>query len=280
MAGIPVLTACGDSIASAWENAMLLLYQQGCDIKTQYDKPDDRPSKDATMVVTVADPAAEPMIHRDFPAGFEELQEYVMEVCDGIKDHCVRDPNDPTDTRWEYTYHQRLFRYEVPSLGPIDQIEHICRQLAETPFTRRAQAVTWKVWEDAACYDPACLQSIWCRITHETDRPLLNMNVRFRSNDAYKAAFMNMFALAQLQSRIAARIGELSGSPVALGRYCHVADSFHIYGSNLAEFESRFLGAIQKRTFEQRTMRYEDVREMMEAARPAILEKARRMGRT
>ena len=68
MAGIPVLTACGDSIASAWENAMLLLYQQGCDIKTQYDKPDDRPSKDATMVVTVADPAAEPMIHRDFPA--------------------------------------------------------------------------------------------------------------------------------------------------------------------------------------------------------------------
>ena len=118
MAGIPVLTAEGDSIARAWENAMLLLYQQGCDIKTQYDKPDDRPSKDATMIVTVADPAAEPMIHRDFPAGFEELQEYVMEVCDGIKDHCVRDPNDPTDTRWEYTYHQRLFRYEVPSLGP------------------------------------------------------------------------------------------------------------------------------------------------------------------
>jgi thymidylate synthase len=202
-----------------------------------------------------------------------------MEVCEGIKDHCVRDPHDPADTRWEYTYHQRLFRYEVPSLGPIDQIEHLCRQLAETPFTRRAQAVTWKVWEDAACYDPACLQSIWCRITPGTDRPLLNMNVRFRSNDAYKAAFMNIFALTQLQSRIAARIGELSGSPVGLGRYCHIADSFHIYGSNLAEFESRFLGAIQKRTFPQRTMRYEDVREMMEAARPAILEKARRMGR-
>jgi thymidylate synthase len=90
---------------------------------------------------------------------------------------------------------------------------------------------------------------------------------------------MNMFALAQLQSCIAARIGELSGSPVALGRYCHVADSFHICGSNLAEFESRFLGAIRKRTFQQRTMRYEDVREMMESARPAILEKARRMGR-
>jgi thymidylate synthase len=108
----------------------------------------------------------------------------------------------------------------------------------------------------------------------------LNMNVRFRSNDAYKAAFMNMFALTHLQARIAARIAEISGKPVGLGRYCHIADSFHIYGSNLAEFEARFLGAIEKRTFERRTMRYEDVRDIMEAARPAILEKAKRMART
>ncbi len=58
-----------------------------------------------------------------------------------------------------------------------------------------------------------------------------------------------------------------------------MADSFHIYGSNLAEFEARFLGAIEKRTFQQRTMRYEDVRDMMQSARPAILEKARKMAR-
>ena len=95
MSGIPVLMAEGDCIARAWENALLRLYESGCDIKTQYDKPDDPPSKDATMIVTVHDPLAEPMIHRDFPGGFEELQEYVMEVCEGIKDHCVRDPNDP-----------------------------------------------------------------------------------------------------------------------------------------------------------------------------------------
>ena len=279
MSGIPVLMAEGGCIAEAWENALVLLHRQGCNVTTQYDKPDDPPSKDATMIVCIRDPASEPMIHRDFPGGFEELQEYVMEVCEGIKDHCVRDPNDPTDTRWEYTYHQRLFQYQTPTLQPIDQIEHICRQLADTPHTRRAQAITWKVWEDNACYDPACLQSIWCRITFENERPLLNMNVRFRSNDAYKAAFMNMFALGRLQATMAARIGELSGTPVGLGRYCHMADSFHIYGSNLAEFEGRFLRAIEKRTFEQRTMRYEEVRDIMEAARPAILEKARRMGR-
>jgi thymidylate synthase len=207
------------------------------------------------------------------------LQEYVMEVCDGIKDHLVRNPDDPHDTRWEYTYHQRLFGYQAPTLAPVDQIESICRQLAKAPHTRRAQAVTWKVWEDNSCYDPACLQSVWCRIITEGDRPLLNMNVRFRSNDAYKAAMMNIFALVQLQQRIAARVAELAGTPVSLGRYCHMADSYHIYGSNLKEFEGRFLGALDRRTFEQRTIRYADVREIMEEARPRILEKARAMGR-
>ncbi len=96
---------------------MVALHRSGCTLPTQYDRPGDPPSRDATMLITVHDPLAEPMIHRDFPGGFEELEEYVMEVCDGIKDHLVRDPNDPNDMRWEYTYHQRLFRYEVPSLG-------------------------------------------------------------------------------------------------------------------------------------------------------------------
>ena len=64
-----------------------------------------------------------------------------------------------------------------------------------------------------------------------------------------------------------------------MGRYCHTADSYHVYGSYFREFERRFLGALEKRTFEQRTMRYADVREMMEEARPALLEKARKMGR-
>ena len=67
------------------------------------------------MIITITDPLSEPMIHQDFPGGPAELQEYVMEVCEGIKDHLVRDPDDPNDTRWEYTYHQRLFGYEVPA---------------------------------------------------------------------------------------------------------------------------------------------------------------------
>ncbi len=279
MTGIPVLSVEADCIARGWEESLIELYRNGCDMRTQYDKADDPPSKDSTMVLTIRNPLSEPMIHKDFPGGPLELQEYVMEVCEGIKDHLIRNPEDPDDTRWEYTYHHRLFAYDVPGFEPFDQIEIMCRKLAEVPFTRRAQAITWKVWEDNDCYDPACLQNIWCRITGENGEFFLNMNARFRSNDAYKAAFMNIFALVQLQKAMADRISELSGKGIKVGRYCHFADSYHIYGAYFKEFEGRFLGALEKRTFAQRTMRYEAVREMMEEARSSILQKAQQMGR-
>jgi thymidylate synthase len=277
--GIPVLHADGDCISRAWENSLIELHRHGCRIKTQYDKPEDPPSIDATMLITIHDPLQEPVIHKDFPGGPEDLQEYVMEVCEGIKDHLVRRADDPEDTRWEYTYHQRLFRYDPPGRDTVDQVATMARKLAETPYTRRAQSITWKVWEDNDCYDPPCLQSIWCRITGEEETPVLSMNVRFRSNDAYKAAFMNIFALVQLQRQIAQIVSRATGKEVRVGRYCHLADSYHIYGSYFREFEGRFLGALEKRTFEERTMRLEDVREYMDAARPGILDKARAMTR-
>ena len=281
-ANIPVLMAAGESLAEAWEQSLIKVYKEGCNIKTEYDKPEDPPSKDCSMIIVVRNPLAEPMIHKDFPGGLEDLQEYVMEVIDGIKDHCVRkSADDPEDTRWEYTYHQRLFGYAVPGLSEIyDQIELLAKKLAQTPYSRRAQAITWKVWEDNFCYDPACLQSIWCRLlSDDAGNFYLNTNVRFRSNDAYKAAFMNMFALIQLQKKIADRISEISGKNVRLGRYVHQADSYHIYGSYFNEFEGRFIKALEKRSFEERTFRYEDMKPIMDEAIPTILEKASKMGR-
>ncbi len=278
MKGIPVLHVSGASIAEAWENSLVELNAKGCRLKTMYDRPDDPASIDSTMMITIEDPLAEPMIHKDFPGGLEDLQEYVMEVVEGIKNHLVRDPSDPDDTRWEYTYNERLFKYSVPGLkDPMDQIESIARKLAETPYSRRAQAITWKVWEDNDCYDPACLQSVWCRITEEEGQSLLNMNIRFRSNDAYKAAFMNMFALARLQLKIAERISELTDKEIKLGRYVHIADSYHIYGSYFNEFNERFLKGLKSRSFEERTFRFEDVKDIMEESRPSILEKVRNM---
>jgi thymidylate synthase len=277
---IPVLIVEGEGLAEAWEKSLLAVYEQGCDIKTEYDKPDDPPSKDSSMTIVVRNPLAEPMIHRDFPGGMEDLQEYVLEVTQGIKDHWTRQSADSTqDTRWEYTYHQRLFAYTVPGMETVyDQIKLLATRLAQTPYTRRAQAITWKVWEDNFCYDPACLQSIWCRMLQDAAGDwYLNTNIRFRSNDAYKAAFMNMFAFIQLQQYIAKNISSLSGKNVKLGRYVHQADSYHIYGSYLREFKDRFMQALKTRTFAQRTIHYEMVKDMMSEAIPAIMEKVSRV---
>jgi thymidylate synthase len=216
------------------------------------------------------------MIHKDFPGGLEDLQEYVMEVTQGIKDHWTRKSADNTqDTRWEYTYHQRVFAYSVPGIETVyDQIQLLASRLAETPHSRRAQAITWKVWEDNFCYDPACLQSIWCRMLQDISGDwYLNMNIRFRSNDAYKAAFMNMFAFIRLQQLIAEKIAGLTGKNIKLGRYIHQADSYHIYGSYLREFNDRFMQALRQRTFVQRTLQYESVKDMMTEAIPLIMDK-------
>jgi thymidylate synthase len=275
MSGIPVLIAKGKSLAEAWEKSVFLLYKEGCDFKTEYDKPNDPASKDATMTVVVEEPMSEPFVHRAFPGGPADLEEYRQEVLDGIKDHWVRDPNNLKDTRWEYTYHERLFSYRVPTNPPIvrNQIDAICKKLAEAPHTRRCNAITWKVWDDFGISDPPCLQSIWCRIQTENDIWHLNMNVRFRSRDAYDAAFMNMYALIHLQDRIAERVSRIAKRPVKLGRYCDVSDSYHIYGSRLKDFEGRVINLCSKRSFEDRTWTREDIKEMVEEAREMILEK-------
>jgi thymidylate synthase len=279
---IPVLLARGRSLAEAWEKSLQLLYAQGIRIKTEYDKASDPPSIDATMIVEIQEPMSEPRIHRCFPAGLEFLEEYRQEVLDGIKDHWIRDKDNPNDTRWEYTYHERLCAYSfITRKGEenrMDQIQYIISRLAERPHSRRAQAVTWKVWEDLNIDDPACLQSIWCRLVPMVENSpdvVLNMNVRFRSNDAYEAAFLNMFALTALQERMAQQIAERSGRAVSVGRYVHMADSYHIYGSRIVDFRSRFLEQISKRSFEERTWTMEMAQPFFEEAKPLIAQKVR-----
>jgi thymidylate synthase len=86
----------------------------------------------------------------------------------------------------------------------------------------------------------------------ETGTAVLNMNSHWRSRDAYKAAYMNVFALTELQKTIAARIAAKTERPVRVGRYADLVDSFHIYGSYFRDFEG-FLRMVEKRTFEERT---------------------------
>ncbi|MFC1675861.1 thymidylate synthase [Planctomycetota bacterium] len=224
----------------AWEKTVLSVWDKGLEIKTQYDKPTDPPSKDATVMVTVAEPFAEPRIHKNFPGGPAELEVYRQEVVDGIHDHWI----DPASGKWTYTYHERLFLYspvedirDADSPKPfksIDQIQCIIDALCKTTFTRRAQAITWMPTADPQTDDPPCLQRIWCRLIADDAGELsLNMNTHWRSRDLYKAWFMNVYALTELQKIIADEISKKIDKPVTVGRYVDISDSLHIYGSYL-----------------------------------------------
>jgi len=120
--------------------------------------------------------------------------------------------------------------------GAFNQIQYIVDYLARAGHSRRAQAITWMPTADPQTDDPPCLQRIWCRlVTDEAGELTLNMNTHWRSRDLYKAWFMNVYALTDLQRTIAAQIAEKRGVPVRVGRYVDISDSLHIYGSYLRD---------------------------------------------
>lgn len=259
---LPVIQVIADNMAQGWEEAVLATWQMGAEIKTQYDKPEDPPSRDCSMVITIADPLAEPRIHRAMPGGIGDLESYRQEVVDGIRDHWI----DPVSGKWQYSYHERICAYKAPGIEQsVNQLEYIIDALVEQPYTRQAQAVLWQPWRDAGYKYPCCLQRIWFRILGDE----LVANFHMRSNDAFKAAFMNIYAFTDLQRYVAEKISERTGRTIRVGQYTHYADSFHIYGSYFDDFKG-FLGTVQNRTWEKRTYRTEDVQELIDEAKVEI----------
>ncbi len=265
---LPVVAVTADNLPAAWEQAVIETWRRGTVIATQYDRPEDPPSRDALAVITVLDPFAEPRIHKAIPCGISDLEAYRQEVVDGIHDHWI----DPAAGKWEYTYHERIARYSVPGLPqPVDQLAYVVDALAEAPISRRAQATTWKPWEDAGCIDPACLQRLWFRVYG--DRLVLHADMR--SNDAFKASFMNMYAFTDLQRHVAEQLSGRLGRTITPGQYIHTASSFHIYGSYYDEF-AKFLESVERRSFEERTYRTDVLQPVIDEARAEIAESLRR----
>lgn len=242
---VPVLKVEGETIPEVWEQAVVLCWEKGVSVRTEYDKKDDPPSRDCSMVMVIRSPLGEPRIHRAFPGGLEDLEIYRLEVVEGLHDHWI----NPEEGKWSYTYHERLFSYNHAG-ERINQMDYVVEKLAEASCTRRAQAITWNVKTDRLVSDPPCLQRLWFRLV-DTGHLTLNVNAHWRSRDAYKAAFMNLFALTDLARVVAEKLARRIGRPVALGRYAEFVDSFHIYGSYFSEFEG-FLKTVKTRKFEAR----------------------------
>jgi thymidylate synthase len=263
---IPVLNIVGDTIPRAYERAITAVWEKGASIRTEYDRPEDPPSRDATVMITVEDPFAQPRFHRSFADGLGGLSEYVMEVVHGAHDYWIKPREEilkgteSTDTRWTYTYHRRLAEYEMEG-RVIDQIDYMIKKLSQTGYSRRAQGITWNTVLDPPTDHPPCLQRVWGRLLEDEEgRLVFNMNTHWRSRDLYKAWFENVIALTTLMRTIADRISEETSREVRVGRYVDISDSLHIYGSYFREIEGdeekgvkSFFERLESRSFEDRT---------------------------
>jgi thymidylate synthase len=309
MKNIAVLNVKGKTLAEAYEKALVELYENGTRFKTQYDKEGDPESIDATMNITIEQPMTDPMIHKAFPGGIADLKEYVMEI-QGVKDHWVKNMDDPNDTRWEYTYHGRFVSYGQwkgnkrpfedvveaifnektggfdvdtnPSYAikgfqkGVNQIEAVIDKLCKQPFTRQAQIITWMPNLDLDIFDPPCLQSCWYRMAEEDGEYYLNCNIRFRSNDAWGAYFMNSFGFTMFNREIIANeIEKRMNKKVHLARMNWHADSWHIYGKDISQAKARFFDRLKTTSFEDRVYNFSDdvIQEMYNEAEQVVLDK-------
>jgi len=263
---IPVLGVSEDTIPQAYEKAIKEVWEKGVSVQTEYDRPEDPPSKDATVIITIREPFRQPRFHRSFADGLGGLAEYVMEVVHGAHDYWVKPMEEilkgkeSKDTRWTYTYHGRLFEYRIED-EVINQIGLMIDRLSKAGHTRRAQAITWNPKLDPPTDDPPCLQRVWGRLCDNKEGGyVFNMNTHWRSRDLFKAWFENVIAITTLMRKIAEQISERTNKQVRLGRYVDISDSLHIYGSYFREIEGdpekgikSFFEKLESRSFEERT---------------------------
>ncbi|MBU1136655.1 MAG: thymidylate synthase [Nanoarchaeota archaeon] len=287
------------TLPEVWEESVIRTWKEGDEFKTEYDQPGNPPSRDTTAILNVLHPFQEPRIHRAFPGGLDDLEKYRQEVIYGVHNHWI--PNKAYETvteigkkkrhniplteeekaleknpdfqKWSYTYHQRIFGYETPDGTITNQLEEAIEKLVEAPHTRRAVCSLLKPWGDIFHHDPPCLNLLQFRVWNENE---LRLNIAIRSNDAFKAAFMNMWAFTGLQKYVAERLSERLEREIIPGEYTHHAFSYHIYGSYFDEFKG-FLSTLEKRTFEQRVWNSTDElpQQLFAEARKSLIEETK-----
>ena len=234
----------GKTLPEAYHKALVKLYEEGSMVPC----PDyDTNMLETSLTFYVEDAVAEPFISKLFPGGHRELQQYTMEIVDGILDFKIGDGNC-----WEYTYHQR-FAYQLP---------WIYSELKKNPYTRRAVMNIRDFEVDTSNEHPACLQTIHFFIRSDK----LHMKIMMRSNDAVQAAYMNAVGFIALQRKIAADLG------YPVGSYTHTANSFHAYERSLKTLE-KYVKDIRERDIEELTFDYEGFyKELMEESIPEIMQ--------
>jgi len=248
---MPELLVKDTTLPRAYHRALIALKEQG-DLVDCADW--NTTCREASMTIVIEDPVAEPMISKCFIGGPRELQQYIMEMLDGILDFEIEKGN------WVYTYHNRMAAMKDPAEAGkvIDQVQFVIDDLKRNPSSRRA-VILIRNADDVYSEDPACLQHIQYFVRDGK----LDCKVLFRSNDACKASYMNMYALIMLQKRVA----EALGLPV--GSYTHRANSYHCYARDFGAMDG-YIARIQADEESCITEYEDDWQDMMEEEIPGI----------
>ncbi|MFX1442876.1 MAG: thymidylate synthase [Promethearchaeota archaeon] len=311
-----VLFISKDNVRDAWLSALAQVLYTGDDIKTEYDKPEEPPSKDATVLIEIKNPMSNPIKRGDkilkikskYGNSYEvygnmadtfligSIQSgYIEEIMEGKNDHYIWD----SGVSFPYSYHDRIFNYTPFSLEDtihanydiefvdnefvkkhqklikaekikstpestswklkngvefdldkkisdqlgieklpigilnfpkINQIDYIIQKLKKSPYSRRAQAITWRPLIDPYHIDPPCLQRIYMRIKGGK----LIMQTTWRSRDLFRAWEANVNGMVRIQKNVAENLG------AEIGHYLDFSNSLHIYGVSIPEVVDMF----------------------------------------
>lgn len=229
----PTIVVSGLHLAEVWERAVEEVYRRGVEVPTEYGCK----AREASLLMVVEKPFSEPRMHRGDVFAVVGLKDYLKEVLEGTLDSKVK------EGRLSYTYHERLFSYGE---SKINQIEAVVEKLKSTPYTRRAQAVTWIPNIDLKSNSPPCLQRLWFKVYDGR----LTMHSEWRSRDLFRAAHMNMLAMTELQKRIAEKLG------LEVGVYLDFSNSAHIYEKSYRDVERFLETALRRRGQESKVKVY------------------------
>lgn len=246
---LPVLLINAETTGEAWIKTVKAVWEKGIMMPNHYE---DKPSKEATVLVNVSNPFKEPRIHiADYVAttDIKINNTYTKEVLEGTLDDLVEKGS------LSYTYHHRLWKWgkniprydeqlrekgfptiEAPPDG-INQIEYLIQKAKEEPISRKLQLTTWMPYQDLILSGAPCLQRIWFRISNDQ---YLIMETHWRSRDLFKAWGSNVYAMVELGKMIADRLG------LELIQYVDLSNSLHIYESDFKDVEAVFI-TMQKR---------------------------------
>lgn len=237
----------GKTLPESYHKALETLYYYG-EISDCADY--NQKQRECGMTIYIEEPLTEPRISKLFIGGHADLQQYEMELVDGILNFRI-------GNGWNYTYNARI----------MEQYPFIIKELKRNPSTRRAviDVRDWKYDSKDGNDSPACLQHLHFFIRNNK----LDCSVLFRSNDLPEATFMNMWGLIKLQEKIANELG------IEVGTYTHRANSMHVYEKNFGLLEG-YIKGIQSKSISQLTYDYENFyKELMEESIPEIEEKVR-----